>query len=266
MGKIIPSLIVLLFAVPVRANEGGGPVPWAPGPADPRVVVGKDGVLEIAGAAGPTTTILVSLDKPQVPSHHYRLIGRIKYENVQGAGHLEMWSNFPGGGAFFTKTLEERGPLGLITGSSDWRDLELPFFSKPGMLPEKITVALVLPQGGKVYLTPLRLTTAAEGFFPGLLGAALGTGIGLLGGLIGVLASFQGSRRLAYWLLLLCMPTGVLLAIAGLVLLQVEQFKELCYPLVLSGGILAVVAVALYPTLKRRLAEDEARRMQALDA
>ncbi len=241
-------------------------MPWALGKVDERVKVDQDGIVSIAGASGPTTTPLISLDKPQVPSHLYRLVGRIKYENVEGDGHLEMLNFFSGAGPFFSKTLEDGGPLGKISGSSDWRDVELPFYSQPGILPEKIAVALILPAGGKVYLTPLRLTAAHSEFLAGLIGGLLGTAIGLLGGLVGILASFRGSRRLAYRLLLLCIPSGILLAIAGLVVLQTEQFLDWYYPLLLSGGILAVVALALYPTLKRRLAEDEARRIQALDA
>src|SRR6185295_12060762 len=76
-------------------------------------------------------------------------------------GYLEMLNHFPKQGAFFTRTLAPDGMLGKITGSSDWRDFQLTFYSKPGMLPSKLVVNVVLPKtGGRVWVAPLKLEPA----------------------------------------------------------------------------------------------------------
>src|SRR5258706_160420 len=63
----------------------------------------------------------------------YAIIGKIKYESVEGDGFLEMWNYFPPAKPgspeekYFSRTLGESGPMGKITGSSDWRVFKVPF-------------------------------------------------------------------------------------------------------------------------------------------
>lgn len=151
-------LAVMLMAIVTRASDAD-PIPW-PKPKNDRARIEADGTLVVEGGKGRTNTSLLVLEKPEVPSHHYRLVGRIKYEHVAGDGYVEMWNKIPDKGDFFSKTLAPSGPLGKVTGTSDWRELQLPFFSEPNLLPERLTVNLVLPGAGKVWITPLTLQKA----------------------------------------------------------------------------------------------------------
>jgi len=117
------------------------------------------GTMEVRGKAGQAISVrILEIDNPPLASHEYRLRGRIRHDKVEGVGHLEMWNQFADGQAYFSKTLAEAGPLGKLQGTSDWRPVELPFMSKPGMLPTKIWVNVVLPRSGTVYLEPLSVS------------------------------------------------------------------------------------------------------------
>ena len=102
---------------------------------------------------------LLTITTPQIKAKRYAVMGEIRYENVQGAAYLEMWSDFPRG-RFFSRTMDEpgSGPTGQITGTSDWRPFILPFeqmrIANP---PNRIEVNLHLPGRGVVYVGPLRL-------------------------------------------------------------------------------------------------------------
>ena len=71
-------------------------------------------------------------------------------EKIEGTGYVEMLSRFARKGEFFSRTLNEGGAMGKLVGSSDWRDLELPFYGQPGSLPDRLTIPLVLPVPGTV--------------------------------------------------------------------------------------------------------------------
>src|SRR5881397_3380422 len=55
--------------------------------------------------ASPMNLTVLSIDNPQITAPRYRLTGRVRYDNVEGTGYLEMWNYFPGGGQFFSRTL-----------------------------------------------------------------------------------------------------------------------------------------------------------------
>src|SRR5262245_42021546 len=156
------TVVLLLMSSPLlHAQE---PLPWSPAKNNPRVTVNPDAKvadgpwIEVKGTAGPSSTTVLQLDHPDVPSHRYVLSGRVRYEGVEGDGYVEMLNTFPGRGTFFTRTRGEAGTMAKLTGSSDWRDLELPFMSEPGLLPEKIVVNVVLQGKGTVYLAPLSMS------------------------------------------------------------------------------------------------------------
>lgn len=107
---------------------------------------------------GPVTLKILTLEKPPITKFRYAIVGKVKYQTVQGKGFLEMWSHFPDGSRYFSRTLAEVGPMGAISGDSSWRDLVLPFFSRPGVPPpSRIELNLILPDSGTVYLSPLNL-------------------------------------------------------------------------------------------------------------
>ena len=126
-----------------------------------------------------------------------------------GDGYLEMWNHFPNGGAYFSKTLGDSGPMGGLRGSSSWRPFSLPFMSdaKTGT-PSRLEFNLVLPGPGTVKLGDLRLVQYPDGiaavssprawwsnWAAVWIGAVGGTIIGCLGALIGTLAGLGLARR-----------------------------------------------------------------------
>jgi predicted Ser/Thr protein kinase len=114
---------------------------------------------------------VLKIDKPPITSMHYALTGEIKYDGVQGAGYLEMWSYFPPAGPgqpegqFFSRTLGRvgSGPMARITGTSDWRTFELPF-DHTGLAnpPTRLEVNIFLPGRGVVFIDSLKLTQLLE--------------------------------------------------------------------------------------------------------
>ena len=72
---------------------------------------------------------------------------------------MEMWNDFPRG-RFFSRTLNEpgSGPMGQITGNSDWRPFIIPF-DQMGIAnsPNRIEVNLHLPSRGVVFVGTLEL-------------------------------------------------------------------------------------------------------------
>src|SRR4051812_48757466 len=90
-------LAVLLTAVSPAVLVAQDALPWSPADGKPNVKIHAAGkldkgpVVEVTGKDGEkTTTLVLVLDKPKVPSHQYMLKGRVKYEGVAGDGYLEM--------------------------------------------------------------------------------------------------------------------------------------------------------------------------------
>jgi RNA polymerase sigma-70 factor (ECF subfamily) len=120
---------------------------------------------------GPLQLSLLKIEKPPVTSMNYALSGEIKYEDVHGAGYLEMWSYFPPirpgvpEGQYFSRTLGAAGsgPMGQIAGTSSWRTYTLPFdrtgTSAP---PSRLQFNIFLPGRGAVYICAPKLTQAVE--------------------------------------------------------------------------------------------------------
>ena len=112
----------------------------------------------------PTTNRLLTVEQPAITSSNYAIVGRIRYEGVddlpgvEGDAYLEMWSYFPDGSFYFSRTLADTGPMAKITGQSDWREFILPFNNKPGHPPPtKLEINLILPARGAVYFEPMKL-------------------------------------------------------------------------------------------------------------
>ncbi len=97
---------------------------------------GQGTVIKIErGENSPQLIELTTLEKPAIQGKAYALRGRIRYENVDAIGYVEMWNNFPEPkkGSYFSRTMAPSGPLGHLKGSSPWRELQIPFFiNQPG--------------------------------------------------------------------------------------------------------------------------------------
>ena len=226
---------------------------------------------------GPATQQIAVVESPAIAGDHYAITGTVAYEGVEGEGYLEMWSQFPDGSRYFSRTLAPTGPLGRVSGSSAERSFALPFFLLPNSpRPVRLEVNVVLPAGGRVTVRGLRLgsgaaATSAPGAWwspetAGWIGGAAGGAVGTLGALIGTLCSLGRGRRLVLAGLLALGVSGLALLAVGGVALALGQPYEVWYPLVLMGVLDPVLAFSLLPTARRRFEALELRRMQSLDA
>ena len=247
----------------VRAGEGPGGAP----------------VLELrAAASGPTSLHLVTVEHPPVAGPGYIVAGQVRYEGVEGQGYLEMWTVFPDGQRFFSRTLAPQGPLATLHGESSWRRFELPFdLSGASQAPSRLEINLVLPGRGTVWLGPMQLQprAGAAGTMQGgwwservgaLVGTMLGSLLGAVGALIGVLGGRGKARRLVLTLLAGVIAVGVCLVLVGAAAVAGSQPRHVWYPLLALGGASALIGLVLLPAMRRRFAADELRRIDALDA
>jgi hypothetical protein len=221
----------------------------------------------------------LTIDQPGVKLPIYALRGRIKYEGVEGAGYLEMWNYFPGGGAYFSRTLAGTGPMKALNGTSGWRDVVVPFFATgTPMRPSKLVVNLVLPSKGKVWLGPLKLFQYGPNEDPlalaaawwtdrqgGLIGGIGGGTMGLLGAMIGILSGAGRGRSFVIGLLVALTVIGAVALATGIYALARGQPFGVFYPLMLGGGLPAVICGGLIPTTRKRYAQIELRKIAAAD-
>jgi len=237
--------------------------------------------LKISNSSGQSLTAqLLALPDPAITTNLYALTGKVKYQGVAGKGYLEMMNHFPKG-RYFTKTLADSGPMQYFKGDSDWRPVVLPFsFRQESGTPEKITLNLVLPQTGTVYLSDLKLIEYKQGENPlaaampgvwwnartaGYIGGISGAFIGILGALIGFLTASGRSQRFVMMALNAILFIGVAsLAIGGIALWQAQPYAVF-YPLLLLGGICTVLSLVLQKPVKQVYRNREMRKMQSMD-
>ncbi len=247
----------------VRPGEGPGGTP----------------ALELrATASGPTSLHLVTIDHPPIAGPRYVVAGQVRYQGVEGQGYLEMWTVFPDGQRFFSRTLAAQGPLAALHGESNWRRFELPFdLSGASQVPSRLEINLVLPGRGAVWLGPIHLeqTPAPAGKVQGvwwseragtLVGTILGSFLGVVGAIIGVLGGRGRARRLVLTLLVGMIAVGGCLVLLGAAAASSSQPRHVWYPLLVFGGASGVIGLVILPAMRRRFAADELRRIEALDA
>ncbi len=225
----------------------------------------------------PRSITLLEIENPGITEAQYAIVGKIRYDGVQGNGYLEMWNHFPNGGKFFSRTLGNSGPMKKISGTSPWRDVVLPFYITSGTeRPNKLIVNMVFEGSGTVYLGPLQLQEGLGSTTPpgqwwddptgGLVGGVAGTLLGCLGGLIGLLASLGKGRSLVMFLMAAIALSGCVALAAGVVAVTQSQPYAVYYPLLLIGGLSVVIFGPLRGTLRKRYEQLELRKMEAMDA
>lgn len=239
----------------------------------------------ISGVPGKQRHLLVEIPDPGISSSVYALKGMIRHENVEGVGFLQMDNDFGTTGSFFTKSLEPKGPLGKISGTSDWREFVLPFYAASGdqsagtaRTPEKLTLSLVLPGTGTVSIRDVVLYQYETGEDPmrstgqwfsnrtaGLIGGLGGSVIGLWGALIGVLSSRGKARGFVLGSANTLLVIGIGSLVFGAVALAADQPYVVYYPSLLIGIIVVAVMGKLRGTLSARYEQLELKRMQSLD-
>jgi hypothetical protein len=241
--------------------------------------VGRDGILtrrfaEVVGDTGPTTTPILVVDRPHVDGLVYQITGTVEYSDVQGDGYLEMWSIFPDGEEFFTRTLDPTGTMGKLSGSSGARSFTLPIQLVAGApAPRQLVLNVVLPGSGHVTVGDLRLSAgsaiaAVPGAWwsskaAGMIGGAGGSAIGIAGASIGVLCALGRYQRLAEALLMVLLGLGGVGLIAGGAAIALGQPREVWLPLLLIGILGAALPIALQKEVRRRFARPAHSRLRA---
>lgn len=266
----LAAAVPAVFAASARAAEAPVKVDWnQTAPLSGRVV---DGTVEVASSGTGGTFPLVAIDDPVIASDEYALAGRIRYRGVAGVGFLEMWSVFPDGGRYFSRTLANDGPQARISGDSGWRDFELPFFLQASERPVRLEIGLVLPGAGRVWIGPLELTSpgaTSSAWWSdrtgGLIGGIAGSLIGITGAILGVLvAKGRGRRAVLATMAALAIAGGGLL-VAGLLALALSQPYAVYFPLILGGIILLAVFGPGSRRTRRAYENVELRKMRAMD-
>jgi hypothetical protein len=227
----------------------------------------------------PITFPLVIIERPGISASRYAFRGRVKYENVASGSYLEMWNHLSEG-SFFSRSLDQGGPIGRLEGSSGWRAFVLPFFNQEGgSPPQKLVLNLVMAGAGTVEIGPLELVqfAADEDVFAdstawwtdrqaGILGGIIGSVLGILGAVVGWLGSVARARGFVLGTLKGIAGLGIVALGVGAFALAVGQPYAVYYPLGLFGTICAALGFLLPRTLSKRYEELELRRIEALDA
>ena len=230
----------------------------------------------------PLTTRLVTIEKPGISKFNYKVQGRIRYEGVELPGYLEMWSHFAGGGGpYFSKTLSDSGPMGIIHGASASRNFLLPFRSSSRSgTPTKLEINLVLPANGKVWISPLSVSEfdenewgdvmTAEGAWWGnrtasWIGGILGPLLGIMGAIVGTLSGMGRGRKVALGICWFTIVFGSVCLAVGLVAVAMSQPYVVYFPLLLIGFLSTVIMSSVLPSTRKRFENAELRRMEAMD-
>jgi hypothetical protein len=236
---------------------------------DPYLVREREVISE--SEAGTATLILQTVGK-ELPLD-FRLMGEVRYEDVEGQGYLEMLVDHGERGEFFSRTLADSGPLAALEGSSDWRAFELPFHGGG----KDIKVNVVLPGKGKVWVKKVRLVEGEKvpgAWFSepqaGVIGGWMGAICGIFGGIIGCAAGFlvpRGKgRTLVLGLLGALAVSGLLQILTGMVGLvggQPWYVQQLFWT---TGLLNLILGLILIPVINRQYSMAELRKMEAMDA
>jgi hypothetical protein len=236
---------------------------------------GGQAALRIDAPASGIVVHLVTIQDPSVEHDGYAIVGQVRYQGVEGRGYLEMWSVFPDGMRYFSRTLEG-GPVAPLIGSSGWRAIAAPFSPSDQQKPSRLEINLVLPGDGTVWLGPMKLTGldavpgVRRGWWSdraaGVFGGALGSLIGVLGASIGALAARGRARRFAIGSTWAVAGLGTVLLIVATFALASSQPRAVWYSAALIGGLCLILGITMVRLVRRRYAEAELRKMQAADA
>lgn len=242
--------------------------------------------LTVTADPGKQFQTLIELSDPGIGMPVYAVKGMVRYENVEGDGFLQLDNHFGSMGTFFTKSLAQRGPLGKISGSSDWRPFVLPFYANSGdqadgtaPLPEKLSLSLFLPASGTVSISSVKVYQYADGEDPlqsagqwisdrnaTLFGAIGGSLLGVWGAFVGLIASRGKARVFVLGSATLLLFVGAACLLVGVAALASAQPYAVYSPFLLIGVLLVALMAVFRRTLSMRYEHLELKRMQSMDA
>jgi len=161
MRPLYQLVLMLFLAIPAQAGELLSSVKLEN--------ANDEGIVIVTAVPGKQQHFLLDMDEPPITSSLYAFRGMIRYEGVEGKGHLHLNNDLGDYGSFFTKSLAADGPLRIITGDSDWREFVMPFNAdneRMALIPERLTLTLVLPGAGTVFIRDVRLFQYTKGEDP----------------------------------------------------------------------------------------------------
>ena len=180
--------------------------------------------------------------------------------------------------------------MAKISGNSDWRPFVLPFYANSGNggdpgapRPERLVLSLYLPGEGTVSVADVNLFQYASGEDPlrnraadgvawfddrtaGLLGAVLGSSLGIWGAMIGFLASRGKARLFAIASANVILVVGIVTLVFGGVAAALGQPYSVYYTLLLIGALVVIIIGLLRRNLAKVYEAAELKRMRSMDA
>lgn len=232
---------------------------------------------------------LLTITNSKITATVYELTGEVRYDDVKGDGYLEMLNYFPSQkdglpeGEYFSRTMDESGPMGKIAGTSGWREFTLPF-DRTGAAgpPTRLRFNLILKGRGTVYFGPgvklMQLPKVKSGFGavypnawwePPTTGTVFGWGgavIGCLGGLCGWLAAKGKARGFVIAVLWALTGLGAVSGLSCLIALSTGQPFFVWGPMFLLAVLLCSICPVNARHFRRRYEDLELRRMASMDA
>ena len=227
----------------------------------------------------PLSIPLMRIENPGIGEPRWALWMEGDWQGVMNKAYLEMWSVFPDGSKFYTRTQAEAGPAGWITGDGS-RWIGLPFCGSedPNLRPTALELSLHLPANGTIELGPVHVIEYAayenplrepgvwwSGPTAGWIGGIGGVILGAFGVVVGALtAKGRGRAGLQAACIVLALAGLTVLGV-GLAAIQAAQPYAVWYPPVLCGGFGFMMGLAMYFAVRRRFTQIELQRMRAAD-
>jgi hypothetical protein len=277
--KHVIAILIMLSGV-CLGDEIVKDINWQTINSSGTLAVGElvDNCLRLENTSSQAKTFnILTMEAPGITEPSYGIRGRVRYDNVQGNGYIEMWNHFSGGKSYFSRTMAPSGPMGLINGSSDWRDFNIGFMVRDasGWLsdrPEKLQFNLMLPGKGTVYISNIQLmqqsprSSSVGSWWAAKVASFGGVTLGILGFVVGNLARRGRAKRFVMLFLYFATCFGVINLITGVVAIFCSQPYAIYYPLLLLGGISIFVCGLLIIPVKKRYEAIELRKISSMDS
>lgn len=227
------------------------------------------------------TVCIARFDEPRITQKAYYVRGKVRYSRVSSSGYIEMLHHSENGQVFFSRTLDESGPMGKIVGDSAWREFTTPMFLQGEPGPKRIDMNLVIPGSGEIEIAALELVDGVDGLSfvnstlsdawwsdrtGGWIGGMFGVIFGCLGPLAGWLARRGHARGWVLGGLTATTAIGLVSIITCLIALAFRQPYGVWYPLALAGTLLTVLSLSGRVSFSKIYSQLELQRMNAIDS
>ena len=100
----------------------------------------------------PVTVSLIAIDDIDIENATLVYRAKLRTENLQGSAYIEMLCSFEGMGEYFSRGLQSQ-----LSGNTEWKTVETPFFLKKGENPESVKLNVVVNGAGTVWIDDIEL-------------------------------------------------------------------------------------------------------------